>query len=183
MTSLVAVLAAALVVISGASATPILRIDHVTDGDTVVLRNGQRVRLVQIDTPEVYFRRGVLRTGGVGDDEAAPAGWNPSAIAGPATDRFDEYGRLLRYIVRARDGVSGTFVSSRSARRRGGAAASHFYERGEIRRSLELLAKREGADARPVGQGAHALDTTRTTASRRGARSSSRRGHMWRAAS
>src|SRR6478672_2418618 len=30
-------------------------IDHVTDGDTVVLRNGQRVRLVQIDTPEVFF--------------------------------------------------------------------------------------------------------------------------------
>ena len=28
------------------------RIDHVSDGDTVVLRNGQRVRLVQIDTPE-----------------------------------------------------------------------------------------------------------------------------------
>jgi endonuclease YncB( thermonuclease family) len=33
----------------------IYRIDHVTDGDTVVLRNGQKVRLVQIDTPEVYF--------------------------------------------------------------------------------------------------------------------------------
>lgn len=31
------------------------RIDHVSDGDTVVLRNGQRVRLVQIDTPEVFF--------------------------------------------------------------------------------------------------------------------------------
>jgi hypothetical protein len=30
-------------------------IDHVADGDTVTLRNGQRVRLVQIDTPEVYF--------------------------------------------------------------------------------------------------------------------------------
>lgn len=30
------------------------RIDRVTDGDTVVLRNGQRVRLVQIDSPEVY---------------------------------------------------------------------------------------------------------------------------------
>jgi putative flavoprotein involved in K+ transport len=30
-------------------------IDHVADGDTVALRNGQRVRLVQIDTPEVYF--------------------------------------------------------------------------------------------------------------------------------
>lgn len=31
------------------------RIDRVTDGDTVVLRNGQKVRLVQIDTPEVLF--------------------------------------------------------------------------------------------------------------------------------
>lgn len=31
------------------------RIDHVTEGDTVVLRNGQRVRLVQIDTPEVFL--------------------------------------------------------------------------------------------------------------------------------
>jgi endonuclease YncB( thermonuclease family) len=34
---------------------PIYRIDHVVDGDTIALRNGQRVRLVQIDTPEVYF--------------------------------------------------------------------------------------------------------------------------------
>ena len=28
---------------------------HVTDADTVVVQNGQKVRLVQIDTPEVYF--------------------------------------------------------------------------------------------------------------------------------
>jgi hypothetical protein len=32
--------------------------DHVADGDTVALRNGQRVRLVQIDTPEVYVGTG-----------------------------------------------------------------------------------------------------------------------------
>ena len=44
------------------------RIDHVTDGDTVVLRNGQKVRLVQIDTPEVYFGTRVLRAAGIGDD-------------------------------------------------------------------------------------------------------------------
>jgi endonuclease YncB( thermonuclease family) len=40
---------------SAVAAPPIYRIDHVTDGDTVVLRNGQRVRLVQIDTPEMFF--------------------------------------------------------------------------------------------------------------------------------
>src|SRR6266542_5344627 len=33
------------------------RVGHVVDGDTVELRNGARVRLVQIDTPEVYFHR------------------------------------------------------------------------------------------------------------------------------
>ena len=31
------------------------RIDHVTDGDTVVLRTGQKVRLVQIDSPKAFF--------------------------------------------------------------------------------------------------------------------------------
>jgi endonuclease YncB( thermonuclease family) len=31
------------------------RIDHVVDGDTVDLTNGAKVRLVQIDTPEVVF--------------------------------------------------------------------------------------------------------------------------------
>ena len=30
-------------------------IDHLADGDTVTLRNWQRVRVVQIDTPEVYL--------------------------------------------------------------------------------------------------------------------------------
>ena len=30
-------------------------VDHVADGDTIVLRGGVTVRLVQIDTPEVYF--------------------------------------------------------------------------------------------------------------------------------
>jgi endonuclease YncB( thermonuclease family) len=33
----------------------VYRIDHVVDGDTVDLANGAKVRLVQIDTPEVYF--------------------------------------------------------------------------------------------------------------------------------
>jgi endonuclease YncB( thermonuclease family) len=37
------------------AATQVYRVDHVVDGDTIALRNGQRVRLVQIDTPEVFF--------------------------------------------------------------------------------------------------------------------------------
>jgi endonuclease YncB( thermonuclease family) len=39
-------------VASGATHTG--TIDHVADGDTVVLTGGETIRLVQIDTPEVY---------------------------------------------------------------------------------------------------------------------------------
>ena len=34
----------------GKATTPVYRVDHVVDSDTIALRNGQRVRLVQIDT-------------------------------------------------------------------------------------------------------------------------------------
>jgi endonuclease YncB( thermonuclease family) len=40
---------------STAARPTVFRIDHVADGDTVTLTNGARVRLVQIDTPEVFF--------------------------------------------------------------------------------------------------------------------------------
>ena len=59
--------------------SPVYRIDHLTDGDTVVLRNGQRVRLIQIDTPEVYFGTEVLRKAGVRSDEASTPTGHPSA--------------------------------------------------------------------------------------------------------
>lgn len=48
------VIAALALTVSSQAGQATYRIDHVTDGDTVVLRNGQKVRLVQIDTPEVY---------------------------------------------------------------------------------------------------------------------------------
>ena len=42
---------------SGGSPAVVYRIDHVADGDTVDLTNGQRVRLVQIDTPRCISGR------------------------------------------------------------------------------------------------------------------------------
>lgn len=42
------ILIATLALISAANAAPVYRVDHVIDGDTIDLRNGQHVRLVQI---------------------------------------------------------------------------------------------------------------------------------------
>jgi endonuclease YncB( thermonuclease family) len=119
------------------------RIDHVTDGDTVVLRNGQKIRLVQIDTPEVYFG-----TECYGPQASAttkrllPEGVRVRLLLEPATDRVDQYGRLLRYVVRATDGVN---VNVRLVAV--GAAAPYFYlgRRDRYANRLEALAKRARA--------------------------------------
>ena len=57
MTRLFAALAAGAACAAPAAASPshVFHVGHVTDGDTIALTNGARVRLVQIDTPEVYF--------------------------------------------------------------------------------------------------------------------------------
>src|SRR4051795_2835929 len=79
------------------------RIDHVVDGDTVALTNGRHVRLVQIDTPEVYFS-----TECYGEQASTitkrllPPGTAGRLLREPKTDAVDSYGRLLRYVVRVR---------------------------------------------------------------------------------
>src|SRR5262245_52645677 len=118
--------------------TTVYRIDHVTDGDTVVLRTGQRVRLVQIDTPEVFFGAECFGPqASATTKRLLPPGARVRLFAEPATDRVDDFGRLLRYVVRA-DGVN---VNIRLVAL--GAAAPYFYEgrRGRYAARLEVLAR------------------------------------------
>ena len=66
-------------------------------------RTAQRVRLVQIDTPEVYFAPECY-----GEQASAitkrllPPGTLVRLLPEPATDSVDQYGRLLRYVIRVR---------------------------------------------------------------------------------
>ena len=118
------------------------RIDRVTDGDTVVLRNGQRVRLVQIDSPEKFF--GLECYASESTDAAQrllPAGTRVRLLVEPVGDRVDDFDRLLRYVIRL-DGVN---VNLRLVAL--GAAAPWFYdgERGMYAHRLETLGKRARA--------------------------------------
>jgi endonuclease YncB( thermonuclease family) len=115
------------------------RIDHVADGDTVDLANGAKVRLVQIDTPEVYFTPECYGA------EASritkrllPPGTLVRLTGEPATDSIDRYGRLLRYVVRVKDGLNVNLQLVRL-----GAAAPYFYDgrRGKYARQLDRLAR------------------------------------------
>ena len=132
---------------AGRTGAAVYRVDRVIDGDTIALRNGQHVRLVQIDTPEVYFGLECYgRAASLTTERLLPVGARVRLFAEPATDRVDEYGRLLRYVVRAGDGLN---VNIRLVAV--GAAAPYFYDgrRGRYARLLETLAKR--AKARKLG--------------------------------
>jgi endonuclease YncB( thermonuclease family) len=121
-------------------------VGHVADGDTIVLRGGVTVRLVQIDTPEVYFHPECF-----GEQASAETkrllhrGDLVRLVRDPATTSKDVYGRLLRYVVRP-DGLN---VNVRLVA--DGAAAPYFFdgERGVY--ADELLRDAEAARAAAIG--------------------------------
>jgi len=121
------------------AAGQLARIDHVADGDTVDMTNGAKVRLVQIDTPEVYFTAECYGAQASKITERLlPAGTLVRLTREPGTDSIDQYGRLLRYVVRARDGLNVNIELVRV-----GAAAPYFYDnrRGRYAGLLDRLAR------------------------------------------
>ena len=116
---------------------------YVLDGDTIVLAGGARVRLVQIDAPELgsgecYSRRSAneLR-------RLLPVGTAVRLEADARLDRVDSYGRLLRYVHRGSLNVNVALV-------RRGAATVWFYggDRGRYARLLLYAARRARAERR-----------------------------------
>src|SRR5262245_49266504 len=133
------------------SPSTLARIDHVADGDTVALTNGRRVRLVQIDTPEVYFG-----TECYGPQASAttkrllPPGTLVRLVVEPATDRVDRYGRLLRYVIRARDNLNA------NVRLVAVGAAPYFYEGRRGRFAGGSIFWRDGRGRTASGSGRRA---------------------------
>ena len=128
------------------AALPVYRVDHVVDGDTIALRNGQRVRLVQIDTPEVFFGAECYgRQASQSTKRLASLGSRVRLFAEPATDRVDQYGRLLRYVIRVNGAVN---VNIRLVATAG--AAPYFYtvEGAATRRGWRRWQRRDGEEAR-----------------------------------
>lgn len=111
----------------------------IVDGDTIDVRVGGkvvRVRLLQIDTPEVHS--GVECWGRQASAAIArllPVGTTVTLYADPALDRTDGYGRALRYVFRGSTNVNVLMVAR-------GDAAPYFYrgERGRYAAGLERVA-------------------------------------------
>ena len=127
--------------VSGAetAATTTGVVERVVDGDTLALRSGARVRLVQIDTPEAgeecYAEKATAEL-----RRLARPGTRVTLERDSALDDVDRFGRLLRYVL----------VGSRNANVelvRRGAATPYFFDGDRGRYSARLLSAAEAARA------------------------------------
>ena len=116
---------------------------YVNDGDTLRLTDGRRVRLVQIDAPELGTdcygpgaRRALIRL--------APPGTRVTLERDPALDAVDRYGRILRYVVVGGRNVNLELVAE-------GAAEPYFFHADRGRVAHALLAAAKAARARRLG--------------------------------
>ena len=117
-------------------------VSHVRDGDTIELTNGDVVRLVQIDAPELseeecYARRATRLLRGL-----LPVGTQVSIVSDPTLDHVDRYGRRLAYVFKRRVNVNRLLVAR-------GAAGVWFFEgrRGTYARAL-LASERRAVEGR-----------------------------------
>src|SRR3989338_7374568 len=80
-------------------ATSSARVKFVVDGDTIELENGQRVRYIGIDTPELHHPlKPVQCFGKEAKDENEKLVLGKEIILKKDVSETDRYGRLLRYI-------------------------------------------------------------------------------------
>jgi micrococcal nuclease len=101
---------------AGAEAT----VDHVTDGDTIVLTDGLHVRLVQIDAPELPEHECYGEAASRVLASMLPAGTKIELDLDPKLHHVDRFGRTLAYVEKG-----GVNVNLELVRR--GAAAPYFY--------------------------------------------------------
>jgi endonuclease YncB( thermonuclease family) len=105
-------------------------VERIIDGDTLVVRGGAPVRLVQIDAPEDGECYSPASTREL--TRLAPPGARVVLGTDPRLDRVDIYGRLLRYVQAAKRNVNVELV-------RRGAATPYFFDGDRGRHAGALL--------------------------------------------
>jgi endonuclease YncB( thermonuclease family) len=119
-------------------------ITKVYDGDTITLSTGEKVRFLQIDTPE-------LSPAECYGEEARSAlvsllntPGQLSLKTDPKLDKVDRYGRLLRYVFIGKTNINLKLVEI-------GAAAPYFYKGDKGQYSTQILKAAQNAKAKSLG--------------------------------
>ncbi len=118
-------------------------VSRISDGDTLRTTSGRKIRLVQIDAPELHgdcYGKAALAA----LRRLTPPGTRITLVRDPALDATDRYGRQLRYVLVGATNVNVALV-------RQGAASPYFFRGERGRYAPDLLAA--VADARAARRG------------------------------
>jgi endonuclease YncB( thermonuclease family) len=112
-------------------------VTRVVDGDTINVDSGDRVRLVQIDSPEAkgecYGKKSGTVLRGL-----LPVGTEVRLVRDPKLDAVDRYGRLLRYVFVGDENINLVLVKK-------GAASVWFFDGDQGKYADQLLSAANAA--------------------------------------
>ena len=119
-------------------------VDTVSDGDTIHLADGRRIRFLQIDAPEVSDGECFAKAAAQELEKLAPLGSTVSPRADHTLDARDRFGRVLAYVFNGPRNLNLRLVEI-------GAAAPYFYRGDRGRYASELMASAREAKATKRG--------------------------------
>lgn len=150
----------ALAIVVFAEATSVgydwLRVARVVDGDTIVLDDGQKVRLIGVDTPETVDPRKPVQYFG-----KKASAFTRLELEGKRVrleydwERTDKYGRTLAYIYLE----DGTFFNAKLI----SSGYAHAYTKHPFKQEFMDLFRQLERDARENGRGLWAADSSVAT--------------------
>ena len=116
----------------------------IVDGDTITMSNGEKVRLIQIDTPELASKEcyGIQAKSEL--SKLLNQAGEVSLTSDPNLDEVDKYGRLLRYVFIGNTNLNLKLIEI-------GAAAPYFYRGEKGIYAAQFLKAAQTAQKRKLG--------------------------------
>jgi endonuclease YncB( thermonuclease family) len=139
-----ALLAIGVSISGGYTASAATTITKVYDGDTITLSTGEKVRLLQIDTPELSPTECYGKEARSALVSLLNAPGQLALKTDPKLDKVDRYGRLLRYVFIGKTNINLKLVEI-------GAAAPYFYKGDKGQYSTQILKAAQTAKSKSIG--------------------------------
>ena len=102
------------------TASAVSNVSRVVDGDTITMSNGEKVRLIQIDTPELTSKECYGSEARLALSKLLNQPGKVTLTTDPKLDKTDKYGRSLRYVFIGKTNLNLKMVEI-------GAATPYFY--------------------------------------------------------
>lgn len=122
----------------------VLKVAKIYDGDTVTMADGMKIRLLQIDAPELAENECFAKESKTALVNLLAKKGTVTLKADPASASFDRYGRALRYIFVGKLNVNLEMIKI-------GAAAPYFYQGEKGVYSAAMLKAAQDAKFYKVG--------------------------------